>query len=137
MLEIKKATKKNFSEINKILNDLELTHKNQIMDNFILALKNDQIIGIGELTSYPNFFFLSSFGIIKEYQKKGYGKKFLRKILAALNNPIYLYTIESNFFIANGFTLTIAPESLPPKNLFYCQNCQPDKCSVLKYPVKP
>ncbi len=133
-MQIEKITKTEYPIVRKILKDLDLALNTgyQEIKDFVVAKKNQEIIGIAELREYPHFFLLNSFGIRSGYQNRKFGKTFLINLVENLTKPIYLYTIVPHFFQKVGFKITdFLPQDLPKQEMYQCHQCEPENCFLL------
>lgn len=76
--------------------------------NFILAKKNSQIIGCIGIEQYETEGLLRSFAIDRQYQKKGFGKELINRLLAyavqqEINTLHLLTNTASEYFGKIGF----------------------------------
>ncbi len=90
-----------------------------------------KIIGMARITDLGPAYFLSSVGVIRERRGQGLASKLVRRLLRAKEKPVYLYTVIPGFFQRLWFAPCSPPPFLPPKNLFSCDECQPQLCSCL------
>lgn len=88
-------------------------------------------IGLARLTDLGQAYFLSSVGLLPEWRGRGLAKLLLQVVLANRKKDIYLYTIIPEFFFRFGFEVVDPPPFVPPRHLFSCHLCKPEKCFCL------
>ncbi len=89
------------------------------------------LIGLARLSDLGEAYFLSSVGILPEKRRLGLARQLLQTMLANRDKDVYLYTVIPEFFLRLGFVSAFAPPFLPPKELFDCHLCQPERCCCL------
>ncbi|MCX5726367.1 MAG: GNAT family N-acetyltransferase, partial [Candidatus Saganbacteria bacterium] len=122
------AQNKDLEKIPKILEEADLHYPGEVLNDFWVAEKDKDIIGVVRLEENKDFFFLTSLGVAKENRNQGVAAALLKTILEKANKNVYLYTIIPDFFKKLGFELTEKPVNLPSKELFGCRDCAPSKC---------
>ena len=127
-LNIQPAQEKDKDEISKILEILDLYHPTKIPEKFWVAKSDGKVVGVACLNEYDDFFFLSSVGVVSDYQRQDIARTMLKKILGNLNKDVYLYTIIPDFFKKFGFKIVKPPRNLPSKESLECENCLSDNC---------
>lgn len=88
-------------------------------------------IGLARITDLGQAYFLSSVGLLPEWRGRGLARLLLQAVLAERKKDVYLYTIIPEFFFRFGFEVVDPPPFLPPRDLFSCHLCQPEKCLCL------
>ena len=135
MLKFRKALTGDKNKILKVLKELDLNYPSQSLEDFWVAEKEDEIIGIVRLEEKKDFYFLSSLGILKEHRKQGVASQLLSEITKKLKKVVYLYTIIPEFFKKAGFEAASPLPGLPLKEILECENCFPDRCvCMVKFP---
>ena len=135
-ITIRKAKLKDVLYIRKLVNEFASKGKmlslslNQIYErlrDFWVIEKNKKIIGCGALKiTWDNLGELRSLAISPLYQKKGYGKilveKMIQEAVTLELKKIFALTYVPNFFKQFGFK-KITKSKLPHKIWFDCINC--------------
>jgi len=122
------------SETNVILSllkEIDLYYPKVKFKNFWLAKDKNKYVGLVQFTEYPEYFFLSSLGIIKSHRKKGIAALLIDNLLKIANKKkkkTYLYTVIPDFFKKFGFKIINPQDSLPSKDPYECNYCSPEKC---------
>jgi len=135
MLKIRRAIAQDKKEILKILKEIDLFYEGQSGDSFWLAKTDEKIIGFVQFKEYSEFYFLSSLAILPEHRNNGVAAALIEEVLKTTTKDTYIYTIIPKFFEKFGFSITNPISSLPSKNKYECEYCQPKKCvcMVRKY----
>jgi len=132
MVKIRPARKEDKIKIIELLKETDLYYPAQNLNHFLVAEINQKVVGALQLKKYKNYFFLSSLGVKKTYEKQGIATSLLNYVQKNYQAPIYLYTIIPSFFAKFGFKpAKKLPRHLPSKDLLGCQDCQPQKCQCL------
>lgn len=78
----------------------ECEKNNYIPELAYLLKKNDQYIGYGQILLIDDKYYVVNFGVVEEYRRKGYGKKFLNVLLIKAQSygldEIYIKVDKSN-----------------------------------------
>ena len=114
--------------IKQILAENDLFYPNQNLTDFWVAEQNNKVLGILQLENGPNYLFLSSLGVLQQYQNLGIASKMLHELTGNATQDVYLYTIIPRFFEKHGFKIIPAPTFIPSRSRFDCNNCERDKC---------
>ncbi|MFH1761002.1 MAG: GNAT family N-acetyltransferase [bacterium] len=130
MTTIRQAGQDDLATITTLLNYFGFSYDSKSYDEFYLAEDNSSPIGIIQYEAYPDFYFLSSLGVIKQNQGHNIGSQLINKVVNKNDKNIYLFTIIPEFFKKFGFSHIPNPPShvLNLKNPKECVECQPDKC---------
>jgi len=135
MLKFRKALTGDKNKILKVLKELNLYYPSQSLEDFWVAEKEDEIIGVARLEEYKDCCFLSSLGILEAHRKKGAASSLLSEMTKGLKKNVYLYTIIPEFFEKFGFEAASLLPGLPPKEPLECKNCFPNRCVCMaKFP---
>ena len=133
MVKIRKAKPADQASIIGILKQQDLSYPTQTLDNFWVAAKDGEVIGIADLWEFRGFFFLSSVGVTENHQHQGVATKLLNKLLAGIRKDTFLFTVRPDFFSRFGFQITPNPPiGLPPKSIFGCGDCTPEICVCMR-----
>lgn len=126
-IEIRRITAADFKEVRKILGDLHLCYESQTLDPFWVASKHHAIVGVVQLEEFPDFFFLSSLGVVESERRQGVANQMLNTLFQNAAKDIYLYTQIPEFFIHSGFERAPSPpKGIPPRSKFQCEGCIAD-----------
>lgn len=104
------ATEKDLEEVQKILSDFELPFKDisNHLENFILAHKNGELIGVIGLEIYQTKALLRSLSVKKDFRNFGVGKLLVDKITEfaksrGVKQVFLLTTTAEEYFQKFGF----------------------------------
>jgi N-acetylglutamate synthase-like GNAT family acetyltransferase len=132
-LIIRAFSQDDIPEIISILKENDLYDDREILTDLYVLISNENIVGVVQITPYPEYYFLSYMAIRIESQKKGMGSYLLNNILIRFDKPIYLFTIISDFYERFGFKIVNGNDILPPKDDAACRICIPEKCRTMKW----
>lgn len=130
MFKLSKANDSHFMEIKHVINILNLDSSFLQISQFFVALKDNQVIGIGRVKSINHCNELCSLGVLEKYRNLGIGTSILNSLKQQFHTPIYLVTDIPEYFIKQGFIITKQyPNELLKKqklciNELQCQNPQ-------------
>jgi len=131
MALIKKADPADIPAIARILDEAGLVYPGQPADGFFVAVDNGSIVGIARLEEQARFNFLSSLGVSQANRRRHIASSLVKYLIGINNKPTYLYTIIPDFFSRLGFVPSPGRPDLPPKEIFGCQECEPDRCHCM------
>ena len=128
MLSIRKAKEEDKQVIYKILEEVDEQTSQMDYNDFLVAEKDNEIIGAVKLRGFDGLYFLSSLSVKPNFQKKGIAREIMEHILKGMNKDIYIYTVLPEFFRKFGFKEVSPPGNLPSKSPMECERCYPEKC---------
>ncbi|MDD5382896.1 MAG: GNAT family N-acetyltransferase [Candidatus Margulisbacteria bacterium] len=128
MIKIRPARQQDRTAIKRLLIDLDLYYSALIMEDFWVAEKDGKIVGAVQFKEYDKFFFLGSLAVLPGARDRGIASSLVKKLIAKVNKPVYLYTIIPDFFKRFGFKETAATAELPSKDQYECEACHSEKC---------
>ena len=100
---LRKPTDKEFKQIGSFITEFELDNRDLKIEQFIVALRDSQLIGFGRLREHIDCLELCSLGVVKSYRRQGIGKAIVTKLIENFSKNIYLVCIIPDFFIPFGF----------------------------------
>jgi N-acetylglutamate synthase-like GNAT family acetyltransferase len=119
-LSLKKPTDKEFAEICFFINEFELDNRDLKKEQFIIALRDNSLVGFGRLREHVDCMELCSLGVITNYRLQGLGKAITAKLIENSSKDIYLVCIIPDFFTPLGFEkVNHYPPSIHDK-IHYC-----------------
>ena len=130
-LSVRPARSSDLPIILEILDLADLRYRHETLNGFHLAEIDGRIAGVVRLDEHPDFVFLTSLGVRPELQQQGIATTLLKSLFKDINKPIYLYTIIPEFFARLGFIKTDPRPDLPPKEIFGCDECFPERCRCM------
>lgn len=136
MPKIKIAGSREKEQLKHFLESVDLAYPNQSLANFWLLQKEQEIMAVVQLQDLGKFVFLSSLGVKETARHQGLASHLLKETLPNFKKDVYLYTIIPEFFLKFGFKLTKPIITLPDKNSYECDYCQPAKCVTMLRPAK-
>lgn len=100
---LRKPTDKEFNQIYLFITEFELDNRDLKKEQFIVALRNTELVGFGRLREHTDCLELCSLGVITSYRRQGIGKAIVAKLIENFSKNIYLVCIIPDFFIPFGF----------------------------------
>jgi N-acetylglutamate synthase-like GNAT family acetyltransferase len=131
MIAVRPARSTDKAAIIKVLDAADLRYSAETLNNFTVAEANGAVVGVVRLEEHPDFFFLTSLGVLPAAEKKGIASALLRSVATGKKKPVYLYTIIPDFFRRFGFKETAPLAGLPAKEIYGCDQCFPGQCVVM------
>jgi N-acetylglutamate synthase-like GNAT family acetyltransferase len=98
--------------------DCEDLNRNQ----FIVAKKDEKIIGFGRLRKYPECVEIATVGVIDEEQKNGVGSVIVRELIQSGPSEIFVTCVIPDFFKKLGFQLVKQYPSALQKKVDFCKS---------------
>jgi N-acetylglutamate synthase-like GNAT family acetyltransferase len=133
MAELRKAELKDQDALTALLleNDMEYTES---VDDFLLALENNEIVGCARLEEYDSLLMIRPVVVAKGYRGQGIGRLLLESIMPS-DRPTALAARGDaiEFYRAVGF-LNTEWEMLPPNQREECMSC-PDLAECQPQPM--
>jgi N-acetylglutamate synthase-like GNAT family acetyltransferase len=118
---IKPAKSQHQIEIIKIIEQENLDKVNVNYSEFIIALKQQSIIGIGRIRQHAENKELCSLGIVPEERGKGIGRSIVKALIEKVNGEnLYLVSDIPLYFNKLGFVIT---EERPVQMLDKLEQC--------------
>jgi len=125
---IRPADKSDHSAILEVLKEADLLYPYNVLEGFTVVEENHQIVGVVRLQEINGIIFLTSLGVRTAWRGQGIASSLMKAVLSSNKKPIYLYTVIPDFFKRFGFAEMPAPATLPPKQIFGCEDCYPGRC---------
>jgi N-acetylglutamate synthase-like GNAT family acetyltransferase len=104
-------------KVKQIATGMELDMGDFNIRDFLLAFSGDALAGFVRMRKYSDCLELSTLGVLREYRKKGLGKKLVLALLDKFpGEKVFVTTVIPGFFLKCGFAKTENyPDSLTPK----------------------
>lgn len=131
---LRKAEKLDMSSIETYIERFRLDDENTSFEQFIVAIKEGNIIGFGRIKPYKSCFELGCLGVLEPYRNQGIGAAIVRKLIQNFpSDEIWITTDIPKYFEQFGFNLTEdAPKEIKDKIKGMCQIKQhPDAVIML------
>ncbi len=120
-------------EINALALTMDLDSNDTEAEQFIVAEENGKIAGFGRLWQHDDALELGTIGIVKEFRKKGLGKKIIENLLDNSKGTLYLTTLIPDFFKQFGFRpVADTPPNSMIRKAEWCEGCTKVGCTVMK-----
>ena len=114
-----------FNEVERYIGLLELDSNDLQPSQFVVAKKENKVIGFGRLRTYAACQELCSLGVIEPFRNKGAGTTISLELIKRATLPLYVVTIIPGFFTRIGFEETENfPEEISAK-IRYCTGSLP------------
>lgn len=117
------------------MKEFELDDRDLRYEQFVVAKKNEELLGFGRIRQHNGCDEFCSLGIIESKRFKGIAKELIMARIKIATQPIYLVCIIPDYFEALGFKIvTNYPPEMEDK-LNYCTSelSVPEKYVVMKY----
>lgn len=128
MVTVRKANSGDSAAILALLQEHDMAGNGRSDEHFWVAEESSDLIGVVQVEPVPDAVFLSYLLVSERCRGRGIARKLVTEALKNVDVPTYLYTIIPSFFKQLGFVATLAPEGLPPREIFGCDTCEPGKC---------
>ena len=102
---IKNCTEPYFQLIKKYIAEFELDDRNLLLQQFVIALNEGELVAFGRVREHADFSELCSMGVISKERSKGIGKKIFPAMMAKAKKTKYLACIIPSYFIPFGFEI--------------------------------
>ncbi|MFA4875260.1 MAG: GNAT family N-acetyltransferase [bacterium] len=135
MITIRKAIPEDEDAIKGLFYELDLVRPALALDGFWVAEQAGSVVGIAHAERVGERLFVSSVGVGVSSQGRGVGERLMLGMLARERREAWLYTVIPGFFERLGFAVAAAPADLPPRKLFGCDACEPEKCVCMMRPA--
>jgi N-acetylglutamate synthase-like GNAT family acetyltransferase len=113
---IKQPDAKEFEQIKQHVKDLWLDDDSLKPEQFSVIADKGKVIAFGRLREHNDSTELCTLGVVKGSQRKGYGTKIVRHLLAQANRDVFLVTVLPGFFAKLDFDFADKyPDSLQKK----------------------
>lgn len=132
---INKASLEDFSIITNYIKLFELDNRELYYNQFVVAKKNQSVIGFGRIRKHNGCDEFCSLGVVEEYRKHGIAKLLIEERIKLATQPIYMCTIIPNYFEKLGFVVTKEYPIEMSNKLDYCTHSLivPEPYVVMKY----
>lgn len=106
-----------------------------IKEDFLIALRNDELVGFGRIRNRENCCELCSLGVTEPERLKGIGKQLVQSLIKQSGKPLYLVCIIPEYFKPFGFVVVEEYPDAMKEKLHYCTSelVVPEKYVVMKY----
>ncbi len=101
--EIAACSDSEFGEVVKYIELLQLDNNKLNSSQFLVAKKENKVVGFGRLRSYSVCQELCSLGVIEPFRNKGAGTAISLELIKKAELPLYVVTIIPVFFSRLGF----------------------------------
>ena len=102
-------------------------------EDFLVAVEDEKIVGIGRLKDHSKIYELCSIGIIEDKRKQGVGKLLVEELLHRADKEVYITTIIPEYFNKLGFKKTSKVPKELERKAEWCDGCNKEKCVVMKW----
>ena len=132
MINIRRAAPSDEKNVTELLEGLLLSHPLLKLENFFVADKNGEVIGVAHFEDCGENGYLSAVGVREEMRRKGVARALVSAVLGFTKKDVYVYTLESEVFSALGFIVDCPPGDIPSREIYDCrEDCDPDECSCM------
>lgn len=109
-----------FESVKKYIHEFELDDRELKQQEFIIALRNQKLVGFGRIREYATCSEMCSMGVITSERSKGVAKHLTEALIRKVTQPLFLVCIIPSFF--EPFNFTVVNEYPLPlqQKLDYC-----------------
>lgn len=134
-IEIASASEADMPAIEQLAKRFDLDCENISMNQFLVAKRNNKIIGFGRLRKYPACTEIATVGVIPEEQKRGVGSLLVKELIRSGPDEIFVTCVISGFFKKFGFQLVKQYPSVLQKKVDFCisYDFKPEEVFVMKF----
>ena len=90
-------------------------------NQFIVAKKNDNIIGFGRLRKYPECAEVATVGVIAEERKNGIGSLMVKELIRTASSEVFVTCVIPDFFKKLGFQIVKQYPPVLQKKVDFCK----------------
>jgi N-acetylglutamate synthase-like GNAT family acetyltransferase len=134
MHNVRKAHEGDESAIRAILDELDLAYPGMALRDFWIMEAEAGIVAVGRMEMIDDKLFLSSLGVRESHRNRGLAKKLFETMIEGDNRDVYIYTVIPEYFEKLGFVISDQPDSLPEREQFGCERCEPERCVCMVRP---
>ena len=87
-ISLQKPTEKEFQQICGYISEFELDNRDLQKEQFIVAMRNGELVGFGRLRQHDDCIELCSLGVVTPHRKQGIGRAIVKE-LNNFNNLFY------------------------------------------------
>jgi N-acetylglutamate synthase-like GNAT family acetyltransferase len=140
-IAIQSASKKDILIIEHLAKEFELDLENFNWNQFVVAKKDNKIIGFGRLRKYKlenqseECYEIATVGVVFEERKRGAGSLIVKEIIRNGPSEIFITCVIPCFFEKLGFQLVKHYPSVLQKKVDFCKsyNFNDDQIFVMKH----
>jgi N-acetylglutamate synthase-like GNAT family acetyltransferase len=134
MLVVRKSNKDDRAAIDRLIDDLELSHNALSCDEFWVGELNGEVVAIAQITPVGASHVLSSVGVRADHRRRGLAGTLLDRMLERVEGEVYLFTLEPSIFATMGFEPASPPEGVERFRVHYeCDACHAERCVCMKW----
>lgn len=134
-LSVKPASEIDFELIKKLIQQFELDDRDLHCHQFLVAKKNDELLGFGRIRRHKGCDEFCSLGVLEIKRFKGIAKELILARIKIATQPIYLACIIPDYFQSLGFKVVEDYPTEMEDKLQYCisELVVPEKYVVMKF----
>lgn len=97
------CSEEDFKKVMDLIAEMQLDNNDLQPSQFIVAKKNQELVGFGRLRTYESCQELCSLGVIEASRNRGVGTMLAEALKAKSTKPLYAVTIIPGYFNRMGF----------------------------------
>jgi N-acetylglutamate synthase-like GNAT family acetyltransferase len=134
-IKITPAHKSDMLVIEQLASTFDLDRENISNEQFLVAKRNEKIIGFGRLRKYPECTELATVGVIEEERKNGVGTLVIKELIQYGPPEIFVTCVIPDFFNKLGFQMVKQYPWVLQKKVDFCKsyNFNEDQIFVMKF----
>ena len=108
--------------IEQLAKDFDLDREDIQWTQFIVAKRNETIIGFGRLRKYAECTEIATVGVVSEERKNGVGTLLVKELMHLGPSDIYVTCVIPEFFNKLGFQMVKQYPSVLQKKVDFCKS---------------
>jgi len=134
-ITIRKARKPEMGVIERCIREFGLDYENLGWQQFLVAVKGDEVAGFGRIKPYPDFYELGGVGVLEKFRRQGIGSAIVSRLMEDFPSPeIWITTDRREFFARFGFKVVEdGPNALKEKIKRVCQKLQRHNAVIMLF----
>lgn len=108
--------------IEQLAKELDLDREDISQEQFIVAKRNEAILGFGRLRTYPECIEIATVGVIEPEQKNGIGTLVVKELIRTGPSEIFVTCVIPDYFTKLGFRIVKQYPSVLQKKVDFCKS---------------
>lgn len=121
-IRIAPACEADTQDIERLAKSFDLDCEDLSWNQFIVAKKNETLMGFGRLKNYPGCTEIATVGVIEEEQKMGVGSLLVKELVRNGPAEIFVTCVIPEFFNKLGFQMVKQYPSILQKKVDFCKS---------------
>lgn len=118
--QIQNCTQKQLLIVKRHIAQFELDDHDLNPAQFMVALKNNTVLGFGRVREYDTCAEMASLGVMEGQRNKGIGKALVKTLMNKTKKPLYLVSVIPDYFSNLGFVICNTYPAVIKNKLNFC-----------------